>query len=538
MKLLSARDPPREARRHNITSEVRALMAEPQDRWMNQLFVFARDLLEKLFEPRTLKLFLLAAGALALAMLEPGRAVGSDIDLGAVSLSKIITWTFISLGVTLTLGAISSGLLELRLQTGDYQSAARRASDQTRVLGADVVISLDVARYHISYGALRFEAPPGGKEVNFLRDVRFKEEVPTRTRTLRSGESRRQLYDQMLLAVIDVLNALEQQSDQVKVSGITVSTPSWIDIKAKALASPIGPFPVNEGIAENLARYLWDRHPERIRRAFALPGVAVDSRQDLMARIFLDTDSRSVARYDLHERLRSGTTWENYACVIILEGIGAGLILNREIYYGSHASEGEIGHTTVHLESEYRLDSTPGSGITIDRCSCQLPGIHWESVGGTTGLLLLAAAINNEKFLRLQTAYGRLVSGRDLLNAACLVKVADSPAEIPAEVWRLVTEERRNYEEYFDAIFKEYARLVTIGVANMVNVLDLEHVVIGGPLIKDLDRLAFRNEVRGYWNDYALRGQTVSHSYKSLKQIWQGAALLFWDPAYWRQLAR
>ncbi len=514
-------------------------MAEPQDRqdrWMNQLVGFARDLLEKLFEPRTLKLLLLAAVALTLAMLNPGGAVGSDIYVGAVSLSQIITWIFIAVGAILTLGAIFSGLLELRLQTGVYQLATVRASNQTPVLGADVVISLDVGRYHISYGALRFEAPPGGREVNFLRDVRFKEEVPTRIRTLRPREGRLQLYNQILFAVIEVLDALEQQSNQAKVNGIAISTPSWADIKAKALASPIGPLPVGEGIAENLARYLWDRHPERIRRVFRSSGAAVDSQQDLMARIFLDTDSRSAARYDLHERLRSGTIWKNYACVIIIEGIGAGLILNGEIYYGSHASEGEIGHTTVHLASEYRIDSIPGSSITIDRCACQLPGVHWESVGGTTGLLLLAAAINNEKFLRLQTAYGRLSSGRDLLDAACLVKVADSPVEIPAEVRRLVTEEGGNYDEYFDAVFKEYARIVTIGVANIVNVLDLEHVVIGGPLIEDLDRLAFRNEVRGYWSDYALRGQAVSHSYKSLK-IWQGAALLFWEPGYWRQLA-
>jgi predicted NBD/HSP70 family sugar kinase len=517
-------------------------MPETESGWANGLVGSIKDLLEKLFEPRTLKLLLLAAVAVTLALLDPGRAVHVSIHIGHVPIGDAITWIFVIIGALLTISAISSGLYELRparrgLSTLQSNLVAVPSVTPYLVIGAEVVIGLDVGRHHLSYGAVQFKVPAASGRPTSLKNVRLNEIVTTRNRLVRVGESRRQLYDHMVYAVIDAIDAIQKLSAQIQVSGLSITTPSWTDIGAKTLASPIGPFPVNEPIAENLARYLWQRHPEKMRRAFESLETPIDSQQDLMARIFLDTDSRSAVRYDLHQRLQTGHSWENYACVIILEGIGAGLILGGEVYYGSHASEGEIGHTTVHLESEYRLPSAPGAKINIERCACQLPGIHWESIGGTSGLLLLAEAIDKEKYRRLSETFGHTASGHDLVDAACLARQANCGSAVTEEARRLLMEEGAQYTKYLESVFTEYARLVTIGVANIANVLDLEHVVIGGPLIKDLDRLNFRNDVRSFWNDYVLRGQTVGHSYKSLKQIWQGSTLLFWDTAYYRQCA-
>lgn len=512
-------------------------MGTPSDGWVSQLISSAKAAIDSTFGPRTIKLLLLAILALAAPLLQGHGPLGADVRIGPASVNSIIRSALAVTGVALMLAAIASGLFELRTHSGEASVPAARAS--SAVLGARLVLGLDVGRGYISYGALRINDRDLQQRYP-LAGIWFDEVVPTQMRALKPGESRVGLYEQLVVSVRDLLLRLDREQEKVVVNGIAISTPSWIDIRAKSLASPVGPFPANEALVVGLARRLWEGERPLVRRLFALPKGPIETVQDLESCIFLDTDSRSAVRYDLHQRLRNGIEWNNYAGILVVEGVGAGLVLNGEVYYGSHSSEGEVGHTTVHLSQEYQVPGSAGPPLRADeyQCDCQLSGMHWETLSSTNGLLRIAAAVDPARFLGLETTYGRRLRGHDLIDVACLARHNEVSEAVPGELATRVAADRPGYQTYCTAVFREYARILTIGIANLANVLDLDHVVIGGSMMKELDRVSFRNDVRMYWADYVVRGQSVGHSFKSLKQIWQGAALLFWDPSYHREVRR
>ena len=503
--------------------------------WLYQFLGSSRDWLEKLFEPRTLKLLVLAALSFVIAILVPAKLGGNGVHLGPVSISVLVIRIFVPLGSGLTLLAVLSGLLELRHRREQAPLQPLHDVQSLPVLGGNLIFAIDVGRSKISYGALRIDHQTHGS-LSPLNDIRAREVVSTKTKHIHKPDNRQELYHDIADAVAELVDYLESDNEQLVVDGLAITTPSWIDIEKKLLDSPIGPFPVNERLAEELASLLWSKYPERIRRAFGTPGYPLNNMEGLLAKIFLDTDARSVARYDLYEQFKSGNAHRNYACIIALEGVGSGLVLNGEIYYGSHGSEGEVGHTTVHLAPQYMLLNTAETVINSSRCDCELPGFHWETLASMRGLLLLASAVDRDKYFQLSSEYQQEFTSLDFVNAACYSRTGQG-RDIPKLAIELLEKETGAYEAYFAHVLTEYARIFTIGVANLANILDLEVIVMGGPLITLLDRLPLRNEIRSYWDQYVLRGQSVRRSYKPLSQLWQGAALLFWDPAYRRQIS-
>jgi len=506
-------------------------MAATDRDWIGSALRTVRETFETLFDTRTVRLLLLGGLAFVTAFVTSSRQLFAHAQVAGVTINTIVAVTFSVIGALLILLTIASGLLSFRkpllgvLIQGLQPGAA--------VLGGQLILGIDVARECISYGALSLTAMDNRVD-DVLAKVRMEELVATRTMSLPHPNARAEVYRELTLVVLDLLATLEQKVErQVTVAGIAITTPSWIDMRTKTLASPIGPFPVAEPLADGLAARLWLDHRPRVQQFFATPESQILGPQDLAEKIFLDVDSRSVVRYDLHQRLRGSGAWRNYACVLMVEGVGAGLVLNGEIYYGSHGSEGEIGHTTVHLDVNFRVSADIEVYAETGTCACQLPGLHWEQLSSTVGLLRLAQSFDKSCFDLLSNAYGRSLTSRDLIEIAGVSRGIQPVVSLPRQVVRVVTTESV-YREYLEKVFREYARIVTLGVANLVNVLDLEHVVIGGPIMAALDRLDFRNEIRKCWGSYVLRGQNVGYSFESFEERWQGAALLFWDPAYRR----
>ncbi|MFI5716195.1 ROK family protein [Nocardia sp. NPDC051750] len=504
--------------------------------WIGQVIENAREAFEGAFDVRTLRLLLLGFLAFGAAFLASTKQPFTDIRFAGTTIGNILAGGFFAAGVVLLGLTIASGLLTLR-RPARQASIPRIESTGPAVLGGQLVLGIEVAREAIYYGALSVEYTTGREpDDSPLARIHPAEVIPTRTRTLEFGESTGEVYDDLAAVVVDLLTDLEHMlGPRALVGGIAITTPSSIDIRSKTSVSTTGPFPVNEQLAAGLARILWVRHRTRIRHSFGASGYPEFEEQDLLGKIHLDVDSRSFARHDLHQRSRNAGAWRNYACVLVVEGVGAGLVLGGEIYYGSHSSEGEIGHTTVHLGTELIAPGPAGTPVGIDRCDCQLPGVHWEALAGIRGLARLALACDPDTFDRLATAFGRPPAGRDLVRAAGVSTGGVAPADVPREVVRAVTHDPR-IALYLDTVVREYARVLTIGIANLVNTLDLEHVVISGPVIDDLDRLGLRNHLWNYWNDYVLGGRNVGYSFEPLHGGWQGAAMLFWDPAYLRSL--
>lgn len=68
---------------------------------------------------------------------------------------------------------------------------------------------------------------------------------------------------------------------------------------------------------------------------------------------FIEDNSRSLAFYE--QRLGKGADMEDFILLYLGNGVGAGLVINGEIYSGYHGVAGEIGHIP-HGNSNYRCN--------------------------------------------------------------------------------------------------------------------------------------------------------------------------------------
>ena len=115
-------------------------------------------------------------------------------------------------------------------------------------------------------------------------------------------------------------------------------------------------------------------------------------------------------------------------CGITLgSGIGAGIILNRRIHHGAHGSGGEVGHMSIKFDGH--------------KCSCGNSGCFEEYA--------------SEKFFKRKN-----ISSKEMETKA---KAGDKKAL---------------------QLFSDYSRYLGVGLANIVNILDPEIIVLGGGISK------------------------------------------------------
>ena len=152
-------------------------------------------------------------------------------------------------------------------------------------------------------------------------------------------------------------------------------------------------------------------------------------------------------------------------------GIGGGLVLNGEIHHGASDAAGEFGHTTI--------DSTGR------KCKC-----------GNYGCL--------EAYASGPNIAARAVEGLEAGVDSILAKLVDGELErvTAATVYEGVV----LGDPYAHEVMKETAMFLGVGVANLINALNPDAVVIAGgvtragdhlfvPLRKEVRRRAFRSAV-------------------------------------------
>lgn len=286
-------------------------------------------------------------------------------------------------------------------------------------------------------------------------------------------------------------------------------------------------------------------------------------------RIFIDNDVRCATRRLLSSHADE-QDWANFACVFIGGGVGAGLVLNRQLYYGADRSAGEVGHMTVHLApdkcdpTEYDPDHPQSwqlGGLAHDplACECKNPGgVHWETLLHGPGLQRLATQLDVNGARRIAQAFGqpswehdrpapeqitiaiRLLESRGLstqqVQAALHPKSGKSSAAARTAIGEVMADPEMI--RYVEHVRRSYARYFAAGIANLVNVLDLDHVSLGGGVMDALWALTtFREEVFAVLEQHTLRAarkQNLFHydPYARPGWAWEGAALMFWDPGY------
>jgi glucokinase len=160
-------------------------------------------------------------------------------------------------------------------------------------------------------------------------------------------------------------------------------------------------------------------------------------------RVVNDVTAFAVAEH----RLGSGRGQDNLLVVWVGTGVGAGLILDGEVYEGAFGAAGEFGHTVVEIDGAV--------------CPCGRRGCV-EAYAGRAAL---------ERSIRRALDAGKTTSVYRLAE--------EMGANLDAGVIRAAIDEG---DPLVADLVEAGARALGKGMATAVNLLDVEKVVIGGPL--------------------------------------------------------
>ncbi len=161
---------------------------------------------------------------------------------------------------------------------------------------------------------------------------------------------------------------------------------------------------------------------------------------------WIDNDVRAMALGE--SWFGNGRGTQNFIFLNVGMGIGAGIVFNREVYHGVSQSAGEIGHTTVVEEGPL--------------CNC-----------GNRGCLEVLAA--GPAIAR------RAIEAMEQGNQSSLMEAGLSVKELTALDVYL---KARNGDPLCLNLMKETGKYLGIAIANMLNLLNPEKVIIGGGVSK------------------------------------------------------
>ena len=234
--------------------------------------------------------------------------------------------------------------------------------------------------------------------------------------------------DAVVQAIVDVVRSARTEARGVAVDAVGVGLPGLIDRDGVLRSGPNLPGVVDLDVDDTLADALDD-----------LP-------------VVVENDANCAA---WAERERGACRGISDAILVTLGiGIGAGIIADGKLFRGAHGMAGEPGHMIVD----------PGG----PRCPCGQRGC-WERYASGSGLGFLA---------REAALAGR---GDGL--------VARAGGDAEAVRGEHVTAAARSGDADALAVIDQFGWWVALGLANLVNVLDPEMVVIGGGLVSEADLL-------------------------------------------------
>ena len=164
--------------------------------------------------------------------------------------------------------------------------------------------------------------------------------------------------------------------------------------------------------------------------------------------VFLENDANAAAVGEMW--MGAARCCRDVISVTLGTGVGGGVILDGKLWRGSHGSAGEIGHTTVD----------PFSGL---KCKC-----------GNTGCLELFASA---------TAIVRMTREN-------LAMFPESPLKSEELTAAKVYDAGRNGDELALAVFRRFGMYLGIGLANLINLIDPQIIVISGGAVNGWDLFA------------------------------------------------
>jgi predicted NBD/HSP70 family sugar kinase len=156
--------------------------------------------------------------------------------------------------------------------------------------------------------------------------------------------------------------------------------------------------------------------------------------------VVVENNSRAMAfgEYWFKEYSLEGTL----LVLNIGRGVGAGIISNGQLLYGPNNVAGEVGHMTIDLNGRY--------------CSCGNRGC-WE----------------------------RYITGKAIVERA-QEEVYGVPNPLTASM--VYTYAKRNIKEY-QKVLSETGKIIGVGLVNLINILNPDHIVLGGGVMNSHEYL-------------------------------------------------
>ena len=257
--------------------------------------------------------------------------------------------------------------------------------------------------------------------------------------------------------------------------GMGIAAPGQVDMRAGTLK--FGP---NLFHARNI--------PFKTSLSSAFPGVPVR----------VDNEIRCHTRCELHFGV--GDDFDSFACINVATGVGSGMVINRQVYFGHNFCAGEIGHTKI---------ASSGSP-----CSC-----------GQIGCL--------ESFIKAQAIVDRAEAKVvEWETRGLKTLLTEHEGELTPEVIVAAIEDG---DEAAQEIATDAATHLGLGIANYLNLFNPAAVVISGgvmsgfffPMIDQITDTVQRNALAEVDNT------PIVQSGHSADGIVIGAALLFHPDDAW-----
>ncbi len=175
----------------------------------------------------------------------------------------------------------------------------------------------------------------------------------------------------------------------------------------------------------------------------------------LPVRLANDANAAALGEYCFGE----GRGAQNFIYITVSTGVGGGIVLNGRLYEGSGFVAGEIGHVSIVPEGR--------------KCNCGQKGCLEAYASGTAigNFVRERMTRNNTKIWKF-LAKDKKVSAKQVGMAAC-------------EGDKLAIES-----------YKEAGYYLGIGIANLLNVLNPEKVVLGGGVLKSAPKIFWSTLVK------------------------------------------
>jgi glucokinase len=275
------------------------------------------------------------------------------------------------------------------------------------------------------------------------------------------------VLEQLLEVTRTLLDAASRR--RLRVSGIGIGVPGTVDVARGRIRDNIQNVPEFEGLALGPV----------LRRRFSLP-------------VHLDNDVNALTLGEFYFGRARGV--RNFAMLAAGTGVGGGIVIEGKLVRGRRGYGGEAGHTTVSV------DGRP--------CFCGSIGCIKTYASGPD----IAAQARE----RLQTAR----------PSRLLELCGGDPQRLTAQE---VFAAARESDPIALEVVEIAARALGAGVANLVNLLNPEMIILGGGVLEASDLLLprIRRWAASYAFAEALRGTRLVVSRFIKRSSMSGAAALF-----------